>query len=145
MKTSIKIIAVLCLTPLLSCTKTIYTHEEVMSRYVTKNDVTKQFGNPAEKLTGETTEQWLYSFQKLPGQQPEFVVVKNTNTKDVQSFSRYDRFIIFQFNKQGDVIQTFAQRVDFAQKKFSACKTIALIGISAGTVALIFLLSSNSQ
>jgi hypothetical protein len=136
MKTLITTVVLLCTASLFSCTKTLYTHQEVMERYHTKSDVIKQFGNPAEKLTGETSEQWLYAFEKFPGQYG-YIPVKNAGAKIVESFSRYDRFIIFEFDKQGDVIRSYANSVDFTKKKFAAGRTLALIGGIAGTAALI--------
>ena len=148
MKTLITLIAVLGLTPLFSCTKVLYTHESVMARYHTQDDVSKQFGIPAERLTDTATEQWLYNFQKVPGQHglsADFIAVKHASTHDVQSFSRYERFIIFQFDKKGDLIQTFNKDVDFTKTKVSGGKTAGLIaGLAGGTVLILWLISSNS-
>ncbi|HWD89822.1 MAG TPA: hypothetical protein VG367_16940 [Mucilaginibacter sp.] len=57
MKNLIKGLAFLSMLSLFSCTKVLYTHEQVMNRYQSKQDVIGKFGMPAEKKTnGDGTE-----------------------------------------------------------------------------------------
>jgi hypothetical protein len=64
MKNLITGMVLLSILSLFSCTKTIYTHQQVLDRYKTKQDVSKTFGIPTEKKTSDNAEQWLYKFEK---------------------------------------------------------------------------------
>lgn len=45
---------------LCGCSKVVYTHQQVLQGFHTKNDVAKRFGVPDEKKTGENFEEWTY-------------------------------------------------------------------------------------
>ncbi|HZY37465.1 MAG TPA: hypothetical protein VFE53_12495 [Mucilaginibacter sp.] len=147
MKTLVKLIALLGMAPLFSCTKTIYTHQQAMSKYITKDDVVKNFGIPTERLKNDSTDQWLYRFEKNAqpaGQreQSKYTATINNRTADVQIFTFPKRFLLFSFDKEGKVIQWSGEGVDLGKKKFYAGRTIGLVaGIAAATAVTIFVTS----
>ena len=119
---------------LISCTKTLYTHEEYMGRYKTQQEIVTKFGIPTEKFADDTTEQWLYKFiNDYPDRvHPSFTQVTNASSHTVKTFTEYDSFVIFTFDKHGKVMQWYAKGIDFTHKKVSAGRTVGLIaGIAA--------------
>jgi hypothetical protein len=132
MKNLIKGLAFLSMLSLFSCTKVLYTHEQVISLYKTKQDVIKNFGVATEKKMNDSTEQWLYRYEKAgPHSVKEF---PNTITTNVTEFNRYNRYIIFTMDKQGNIIRCDYEGVDLAVRGKNPAGTIALI---AGGLALI--------
>jgi hypothetical protein len=113
---------------LCGCTTVRYTQQQVMDRYKTSQDVKKQFGLPNEKMVSDTTEEWLYSYSgsKIEG---------SVETSTVPQFGEYKRYVIFSFNKQGNVVRWQSQHADLTEKKVSPVKTIALLA-ALGTVAI---------
>lgn len=130
MKNLTKGLALLSMLSLFSCTKTIYTHEQVLNGYKTKQQVTQKFGVPTEKILSDTTDEWLYRYD---GRKPADEY-HNANTASVPGFGNYTRFLIFSFDKQGNVIQRNSQGVNLAEKKKNVVGTIFLI---VGGLALI--------
>lgn len=146
MKAIIKIMAACCLFSVFGCAKIVHTHEEVLGKSRTKDEVLKQFGQPAERYT-DSTEQWLYVFQKSAsqsGKYSRFTIVRTNTTKDVQAFTQYQRVIIFTFDKQGVVTASYVKGVDLAERKFSAAKTIGLIVGLTGVLVISTIIIASS-
>ena len=135
MKNLITGLALLGMLSVLSCTKIIYTHEQVLARYKTKSDVANALGTPTEKNVSDSTEAWLYKYEghKITS---EF---KNANTVTVASFNQYKKYVIFSFDKQGNVTRCDYHGVDLTERKFSTGKTIALVSAGVVVLALIVL------
>jgi hypothetical protein len=127
MKNLIKGIMILSMVSLFSCTKVLYTQNEVLGRYKTRNDVEKTFGIPTEKQVTETSEVWLYQFDRNKE------LYHNTPTITVSDFTKYDRYLLFSFDKSGNVVRCDYTGVDLAVRKKKTGATIALIG---GAVAI---------
>jgi hypothetical protein len=147
MKTLIKILAAVGVMTLFGCSKIIYTNDQVLSQYKTKDDVLKQFGPPTEKIT-DTVEQWLYRYQKVSKQRSEptgYMEVKNASTKDVEAFTFYGRFVIFSFDQKGNVVQWYTKDVDFTQKTFSPGRTIGLVAGSIGAAVIVAVIIASSM
>ena len=125
---------------LFSCTKVIYTQNDVLSRYKTKNDVQITFGMPTEKQVSETSETWLYQFDNS-----KVELYHNQQTVTVNTFSRFDRYLLFSFDKDGNVVRHDATGIDLAVRKPKTGATIALVGgivVAAATVAAIIALQN---
>jgi hypothetical protein len=123
---------------LFGCTKVVYTNQQVLGRYKTKQEVTQKFGMPAEKLMGSTREEWLYRFEsKFPLKHLEMEDLDTTSTV-VTQFKRNGRYAIFVFDKQGNVINSEFNNIDVAERKLATGKTIALL---AGIAVVLFALS----
>jgi len=139
MKNLIKGTALLGMLSLFSCTKVLYTHEQVMNRYQTKQDVIGKFGMPTEKKTDEdSTEEWLYKFDRK-GAFSDHATVEQMKNKAVAvtGFSRYKRYIIFTIDKQDRVIMTQFDGVNLEERVKNPGGTVALV---AGGMVLIGLM-----
>jgi len=120
--------------------KTVYTNKQVLDSYKTKNDVAKTFGLPAEKKINQTGEEYLYVFDghRIKDQ------YKNVATVEVKEFNPYERYVIFLFDKDGNVLNRKFQGVDFRERAPAPGKTIGLIlGLSA-IVTLLLVVAANS-
>jgi len=136
MKNLTIVFALLNMLSLVSCRTVLYTHEEVIDRYKTKQDVARRFGNPNEKMVSDTGEAWLFVYRanRLRHVQEQSLA---TNTTTVTTFGKYKRFVAYTFDKQGKVVRWQAEGVDLAERKVSAGKTIGLVvGLSALVIAL---------
>lgn len=118
---------------LLSCTKTVYTHEQVLDSYKTKQDVARKFGRPTEKKTTNITEQWLYKYAGHTAADR----ISNEKVAYVTEFGKYDRYLIFSFNNQGNVTGWDCEGVNFAYKKPNITGTALLV---AGVIVFIIAL-----
>jgi len=132
MKNLIKGVAILSLLSLFGCSKTLYTHDEVLGRYKTKQDVQKTFGIPTEKSVSDTSERWLYSYDKRHNVE----LHQNTQTATVNEFSKYERFLIFSFDKKDNVVRYDYTGIDLAVRKKKTGATIALIGGAVAVTAI---------
>jgi len=140
MKNFINGLAFLLLFTLSGCMKTVYTNKQVLDGYKTKNDVTKTFGLPAEKKISQTGEEYLYVFddRRIKAQH------KNVATVEVKEFNPYERYVIFLFDKDGDVAHRKFQGVDFKEQAPAPGKTVALVlGLSA--VVTLFIIAAASS
>jgi hypothetical protein len=136
MKNFITGIAFLSMLSLFGCTKTIYTHEQVLDLYQTKQDVIKKLGIPTEKKTSDTTEEWLYRYERYDTFKKHSVeAFHNTQTVSVADFNRYKKYLIFTFDQKGNVIRSDSHGVNFAVKKVDAFGTVVLIAAGVGVVA----------
>jgi hypothetical protein len=118
---------------LLSCTKTVYTHEQVLDSYKTKQDVARKFGRPKEKQTTDNAERWLYKYE---GHSPADRI-SNEKVAYVTELGKYDRYLIFSFNNQGNVTGWNCAGVSFAYKKPNITGTALLVaGVIVFIVAL---------
>ena len=136
MKNLINGIAVLSMLSLFSCTKVIYTHEQVLDQYMSKTEVMKRFGIPTEKMTKDSTEEWLYRYDSYNTiTQHSVEEYHNTQTATVTEFNRYKRYLIFTFDLKGNVIRNDFQGVDLTVKKKDPVATVALI--TAGVVVVL--------
>ena len=143
MKKPIQCIALISLLLLFSCTKTIYTNEQVLDLYQTKASVSKKFGTPTERKVSDSTEQWLYEYQRSdPFNRHVIEKTSNIKTIDVTDFNRYDRYLIFTFDKNGNVIRNDFQGVNLAVKKANTVGTVllvtGLVGVVLGATAIIY-------
>ena len=135
MKNLIKGVAILSLLSLFGCSKTLYTHDEVLGRYKTKQDVQKTFGMPTEKSVSDTSERWLYSYDKRHNVE----LHQNTQTATVNEFSEYERFLIFSFDKKDNVVRYDYTGIDLAVRKKKTGATIALIGGAVAVTAIVII------
>ncbi len=128
----IKGLALLGMLSLFSCSKVIYTQKQVLDGYKTKQDIIRKFGAPTEKRTGDTTEEWLYSYD---GRSAD---IEHRDTSiNVVNFTLHKHFVIFHMDMQGNVLAWQCEGMDFAKRKAQPGGTIAL---AVGGVAVIVVL-----
>jgi hypothetical protein len=136
MKNLITGLALLSLLSLCSCTKVVYTHEQVLSRYTNKQEVTKKFGIPTEKKVSDTTEAWLYRYDKHDSFSNHSIdEFPNTQTVTVTDFNRYKRYLVFMFDQKGNMVRYDFQGVDLAVRGKNTTGTIILVSAGALLVA----------
>jgi hypothetical protein len=146
MKNLITGLAFLTMLSLCSCTKVLYTHEQVVDRYKTKQDVSKTFGIPTEKKMSDNTEQWLYKYEKDESSRERAAVKEyhNTQTATVTDFNRYDKYLIFTFDFQGNVTRCDYTGVDLAVKGKDKEATIVLIALGAVLLTGLVVIATNT-
>ena len=133
MRNLITALLLLGIISLLSCTKTVYTHEQVLDGYKTKQDVARKFGQPTEKQTKGSTQRWLYKYE---GHTPADKV-NNGKVVYVAELSKYDRYLIFSFDNQGNVTGWNCEGVNFAYKRQNITGTALLVaGVMVFIIAL---------
>jgi hypothetical protein len=132
-----------------SCSKQIYSHQQVMLSYRTKDDVLRQFGEPDEIIAINDTTKWLYNCSDPS-------VFNDTQTKvkingvynvasgfhtipvSVKQFSQYDKYVIFILDKDGKVLNWGSSGVNFAQRKTKVLATVAVVaGVVLGVVVIV--------
>jgi hypothetical protein len=84
MKTQFKATIALLGLLFFSCSKIVYTHQQVLDRCKTEQNVSDKFGMPYEQITSPTTEAWLYNFEEGSG---------NAATNNVTQFSKSNKFV----------------------------------------------------
>jgi len=135
MKNLITSLVLLSTLSLLSCTKIIYTTDQVIDRYKTKQDVLNAFGIPTEKKISDTSERWLYRYDKNFGEH-DYKQYHNTQTLTVNDFGKYGRYLIFSFDTKGSVIRADYTGVDLTVKKQDTGATIVLVAVGLAVVAV---------
>ena len=144
MKKLIKGIVLLSMVSLFGCTKVLYTHEEVMGRYKTRNDVQKSFGIPTEKQVSDTSERWLYQYDRHDSFNKHYVELHhNVQSATVSDFSKYDQYLLFSFDKSGNVVRCDYTGVDLTVKKKDTGATIGLVIACVGLAALVIIGTSH--
>jgi hypothetical protein len=81
-----------------SCTRVVYTHNDVMARYNTKTSIISRFGLPSEKRTEGDLEEWYYGFGSNTIVNTYNAPIYNTNSRigfgNAQTYNRYIKFLI---------------------------------------------------
>jgi len=148
-KKFIQVIAVLMASLSISgCSKIVYTHEQVMQSYHTKNDVIKQFGYPEQRREIGGTTEWVYSCDSAS-------TLFNSKTKigvngsyngipdslkmvNVNEFTNYNKYLRFTFDVQGNVLKYDSRNVSFVKRKANPAATVLVVlGSVAATILLL--------
>jgi len=148
-KLLIFLVPVVALLAVSGCSKMLYSHEQVMLSFHTKNDVVRQFGLPDQKREANGVTEWLYNCDTasafgrsktrvaVNGSYNPAAVVSNHNPASVIEFTAYARYVKFTFDAEGTVLKWNANGVNFEQRKKNTVGTIFLV---VGAVALALLL-----
>lgn len=132
-----------------SCSKQIYSHQQVMLSYHTKDDVLRQFGEPDEIIAVNDTTKWLYNCSDPSVFNDTQTKVKingvynaasgfHTMPVSVKQFSEYSKYVIFIFDKDGKVLNWDSSGVNFAQRKTKVLATVAVVaGVVIGVVVIV--------
>ena len=144
MKKLINIMILLAILSVFSCTKVIYTNEQVLDRYKTKQEIAKKFGAPLEVVKSDTTEEWLYQYDRLsPYKHHSLIENPDRSTKNVEAFDKYKRYVVFYFDKQGKLTKWKCEGVNFSEKKPDTLGTVILVGIGVGVIVLSVIAANN--
>jgi len=130
------------------CSKIVYTHEQVMLSYHTKNDVIKQFGYPDQRREVRGTTEWGYncdSASTLFNSKTKIAVNSSYNgvpdslkTVNVNEFTNYAKYVRFTFDERGNVLKYDSGGVSFVKRKANPAATVLVVlGSVAATVLLL--------
>ncbi len=139
---------------LFSCSKVVYSHKQVMEKYLNKEGVVNRFGLPTEIMKGDNTEEWIYNYDVRSKDQKDdnlnktepangtYNSVDNSDqisARNVAQFSQFKRFIKFTFDKKGNTLKWDSQGVDLTTRARSTGKTIGLVFllIAGGAVVVV--------
>lgn len=122
-----------------SCTKTLYTHQQVIQGFHTKFDVDREFGTPDTKKVGVGLEEWTYS--RDPVNSANRVTETDTSDRSARpmthadslvaaTISPYHRYIKFIFDIDGNVVGYKSEGVDLTKKKKIPLGTTILKGLA---------------
>ena len=134
----------LCLLFLCSCAKKVYTHQQVMQSFHTKDDVKKRFGKPDQVKKDTVMEEWVYN-QDVAGNtgktaKQDTVIATNaipdTLKTKVVKHSKYIRFI---FDRDGNVAGYKSNGIDLSHvtKDSFGLTVLKVLGITALLVIVI--------
>ncbi|MFB9842702.1 hypothetical protein [Mucilaginibacter ginsenosidivorans] len=135
---------------LCGCTKIVHTHQQVMQGFRNREDVAQRFGRPDEIMTRSGVTGWLYICDTLSNRTMASRAANDKNYKFetdsaglkkamVPQFSQHKRYMVFNFNSQGDVLAYSSRGVSIAQKKNNPLGTALLItGVAASVAVIIF-------
>jgi len=133
---------------LCSCSKKLYTHQQVMQGFHTKDDVFKRFGNPDIKRMADSTEIWIYNHDvsgKTSQQKNKTPSVNDTT--QASAAASQNTYINFIFDHSGNIIGYKSNGVDLSYvKKVSTAKNILnALGIAAILVVVVGLEVYNNS
>lgn len=143
-----------------SCYRTLYTHEQEMDKYNTKNSIIERFGIPSKKERSGDYEQWIYDYgtvtsgtsyssqrstntQIRPNQ--EGIGIRSTTSPSFrndysQTNSRYVRFLI----KGNRVVSYETYGVDFSVQEPNRTGNIWLGLIFVGTLVFAIIMGISA-
>lgn len=128
---------------LCSCSKRLYTHQQVMQSFHTKDDVFKRFGNPDIKRMADSTEIWIYNHD-VSGKHPQPIAktpsandTTKVSTDSIQTVTAQSQnvYINFMFDRTGNIVGYKSNGVDLSYVKKVSAGTNILNAL--GVVALI--------
>ncbi len=116
-----------------SCTKTLYTHNDVMNRYKTKTDIITKFGMPTEKRSESGLEEWYYNF----GTKTTYTYSNTQSsllTGNANTSNKFVKFII----KNDSVVNWKTQGVDLKLTEINKKQTtLAIILGTLGSIGFL--------
>ena len=127
---------------LCSCSKKLYTHQQVMQSLHTKDDVFKRFGNPDIERMADSTEIWIYNHD-VSGKTPQSTAktLPVNDTTRISETTPQNVYINFMFDRAGNIVGYKSNGVDLSYvKKVSAgtniLNTLGIIALVAVLVGL---------
>jgi hypothetical protein len=160
----ISIYMMLCILTLNSCTKKLFTHDEVLNSFKSPKDLIARFGEPSEiRVEGKQTEYYYYyliesnkiphkkldiddplsknhsrAFMNYYGRPDKFVdsvnQPKNIDIKERRSYNKYMKFV---FSEDQKLINTEAINLDVTVRAPAPIKTILCVFVVPVSVVLI--------
>lgn len=113
------------LVSLYSCSRTVYSHQQVLQGLHNKNDVLKQFGKPDDTLKAENMEMWTYNRGEFPvPPKPVKMDSVRSDSTSMNADTLYTaqpvdnkKYIKFMFDDAGNVTGYKANGVDVGMSK----------------------------
>ncbi|HTK19603.1 MAG TPA: hypothetical protein VL442_08830 [Mucilaginibacter sp.] len=125
---------------LCSCSKKLYTHQQVMQSFHNKDDVFKRFGNPDIKRAADSTEIWIYN-RDISGKTPQSVA-KTPPVNDTSQTSAavpQNIYVNFIFDHNENVVGYKSNGVDlsYVQKVSAAHNILNVLGAAAIIIVVV--------
>ena len=126
---------------LCSCSKKLYTHQQVMQGFHTKDDVFKRFGSPDIKRMADSTEIWIYNHDVSGKTQPPTPKTPLANdTTQIATAAVQNAYVNFIFDRSGNIVGYKSNGVDLSYVKkvsagtniLNAMGVIAIIAVVVG-------------
>jgi hypothetical protein len=131
---------------LCSCSRKTYTHQQVMQRFKTQNEVLKKLGQPDQKIKTGLIEEWVYDRDTEQNGnaivkktvEPVLTIQDSLNSSPPPLPNRYVRFI---FNEKGDVLGYKTEGVDMGESGHTGFfeATLEVIGAIVALSVIVFL------
>jgi hypothetical protein len=119
---------------LCSCSKKLYTHQQVMQSFHSKDDVFKRFGTPDITRMADSTEIWIYN-RDISGKTPPLAakIPSANDTTQTSAAIPQNVYVNFIFDHSGNIIGYKSNGVDLSYiKKVSAGTNILnILGVIA--------------
>ncbi len=117
---------------LTSCTKVIYTHNNYMQSFKTKQDLIKTFGLPTQKRQEDTYTEWLYDYGRIAinsgtntnlfnSNLPNATTVNGEYTNIIKEENRFVKFIL---DENNNIVSYTSTGVNFTKKKKNVLATL---------------------
>ena len=121
-----------------SCSKKLYTHQQVMQSFHNKDEVFKRFGNPDIKRMKDSTEVWIYNHD-VSGKSSQ-TPVKTTPVNDTTQVSAADpqsTYVNFMFDHDGNTIGYKSNGVDLSYEKKVSDGSNNLKGLGTAAIVIV--------
>lgn len=140
-----------------SCTKILYTHQQYMERFKTKDDVIHGFGIATEKRQENNISEWFYDYGRrttavsngnsytgvsVSGDYNSIYGNSNTNTGMITQIYNNENYVKFLFDSTNRVINWNTFGVDFGKKTIARGATMVAIG---GTLLAVIAVTSAAN
>lgn len=129
-----------------SCAKTVYTHQQVMQEFRTRDQVLKKLGEPDQKVKTGLIDEWIYNrdtdAKRGPLEKNEMSpVIGKTDSLNANQPQLPDKYIRFIFNEKGDVLGYKTQGVDMGKTEKAGFFTtlFEVIGATVVIAVVVFL------
>ena len=132
---------------LFSCSKKLYTHQQVMQTFHNKDDVFKRFGNPDIKRMADSTEIWIYN-RDISGKTPPPTATNPpvNDTTQTSTAAAQNIYANFMFDHSGNIVGYKSNGVDLSYvKKVSAGTNILNVLGATAIVILVVAVDAYSN
>ena len=141
-----------------SCTKVLYSTNQVLAAYKTKSDVIAEFGLPAQKRQEGSITEWLYDYGSV-GIRGSYTTANangsasvygnsvygqaSGNSSNVTTSTNYQRYLKFTFDGRDRITKWEYQGVDLSVRKKAPGRTIACVLIGVAAVVILVIAASS--
>lgn len=134
-----------CCLSLCGCAKKVYTHQQVMQSFHTKGDVLKRFGKPDQIKEDTLLDEWTYNRDgvdrpvKAGTGDTISAAVTTSDTLKTNKIVKYNKYIRFIFDKDGNIAGYKSKGVDLTQVTTDSfgLTVLKVLGITALLVIVI--------
>ena len=124
-----------------SCTRIIYSHNDVMDAYRTKSDIITRFGLPTEKRQEGDIEEWYYSFGSRTSSVYNNIAYGNNRPVIIGKSNTTEKYIKFTL-KNNAVTSWTTQGVNLQETEIDKKKNIWVILSSVAFISFFVWLGS---